>query len=73
MPTLIDEAVLETGEQFLKFFKFEHLPDALQWASRPFGELAVKVAREWPRNAERTVTLRKLLEAKDAAVRCLLP
>jgi hypothetical protein len=30
------------------------------------------VVDKYPQNAERTVTLRKLLEAKDAAVRTLL-
>jgi len=41
----------------------------LQAASRPFCELAAHIIGTLPRNAERTVALRKLLEAKDAAVR----
>jgi hypothetical protein len=57
------------NEPLLQFFKFDHLPPALQGASRPFAELAYKIAGEYPRNPERTVALRKLLEAKDAAVR----
>jgi hypothetical protein len=56
-------------DPLLQFFVYEHLPPALQGTSQPFCDLARRVVAEWPRNAERTVTLRKLLEAKDAAVR----
>jgi len=55
----------------LQFFAYEHLPVKLQGISKPFGELA-KVVADGPQNAETTVALRKLLEAKDAAVRSLL-
>lgn len=55
----------------LKYFKFEHLPPKLQDVSREFSELAVKVAA-LPASPEVTVALRKLLEAKDAAVRASL-
>lgn len=55
----------------MQFFAWEHLPPLLQGVSRPFGELAEKII-ELPRNPERTVALRKLLEAKDAAVRAAL-
>lgn len=55
-----------------QFFAYEHLPEHLQAVSRPFGELAKLVTRDLPRNPERTVALRKLLEAKDAAVRALV-
>jgi hypothetical protein len=55
-----------------QFFRFEHLPLHLQAVSKPFGELAVHLIRTLPSNAERTVALRKLLEAKDCAVRALL-
>ncbi len=57
----------------LKFFAFRHLPEHLQAVSRDFHELAVKTADRAPDNAETTVALRKLLEAKDAAVRAVLP
>ncbi len=59
-------------EHIIQFFAYEHLPPHLQVVSKPFGELAAKVVAELPRNPERTVALRKLLEAKDAAVRALL-
>jgi hypothetical protein len=55
----------------LQFFAFAHLPPHLQEVSRPFGELADKIAAG-PNNAETTAALRKLLEAKDCAVRALV-
>lgn len=55
-----------------QFFAYEHLPSHLQEVSRPFGELAQMIVATLPRNPERTVALRKLLEAKDAAVRAKL-
>lgn len=56
----------------LQFFKYEHLPEHLQNVSRPFGELAKDIVESLPDNPERTTALRKLLEAKDCAVRALL-
>jgi len=56
-------------EPILQFFAYEHLPAHLQAISRTFGELASNLVEVLPRNPERTVALRKLLEAKDAAVR----
>ncbi len=55
----------------LGYFDYGHLPDTLQAISKPFGDLAVQMhalldgmEAEW--------TLRKLLEAKDCAVRAAL-
>jgi hypothetical protein len=59
-------------EHIEQFFAHEHLPPELAHVSRPFGELAKVIVAELPRNPERTVALRKLLEAKDAAVRALI-
>lgn len=56
-------------EHILQFFAFEHLPERLRKVSRPFHEMAHDIIMTLPRNPERTVALRKLLEAKDAAVR----
>ena len=56
----------------LKFFAYSHLPEKLQAVSKPFGDLAQQVAERAPDNQETTVALRKLLEAKDAAVRATL-
>jgi hypothetical protein len=60
------------ADPMLQFFAYEHLPPHLGAVSRPFGELAQRVATELPRNPERTAALRKILEGKDAAVRALL-
>jgi hypothetical protein len=59
-------------EPILQFFAYEHLRDDLKQVSMPFGVLAENIIANLPRNAERTVALRKLLEAKDAAVRAAL-
>jgi hypothetical protein len=56
----------------LQFFSYAHLPPALAEVSKPFCELAEHVEKTLPMNAERTVALRKILEAKDAAVRAFL-
>lgn len=56
----------------LKFFKFDHLPEELRVVSEPFCLLAHAIADDLPDCAEKSVALRKLLEAKDAAVRCKL-
>lgn len=59
-------------EPLLQFFEYEHLPAHLQVVSAPFGLLANDIVHLLPRNPERTVALRKLLEAKDCAVRAVL-
>lgn len=59
-------------EPIMQFFAFAHLPAHLQEISKPFGELAQALVDTLPRNPERTVALRKLLESKDAAVRAKL-
>jgi len=60
-------------EPILRYFHYNHLPERLQSASKPFCDLANFIVETLPRNAERTVALRKLLEAKDAAVRANVP
>jgi hypothetical protein len=60
---------LVPSEPILQFFSFAHLPVTLQVVSEPFCKLATGMVLQLPRNPERTVALRKLLEAKDAAVR----
>jgi hypothetical protein len=56
-------------DRMLQFFKYEHLPPLLASISKDFCDLARKIVAERPQNPERTVCLRKLLEAKDCAVR----
>jgi NAD(P)H-dependent FMN reductase len=55
----------------LQFFRYDHLPAPLQAASKPFSDLAHAVA-DAADNPETTAALRKLLEAKDCAVRAVL-
>lgn len=59
-------------DAIMQFFVYDHLPESLRDISKPFCELAKLVSSKVPRNAERTVALRKLLEAKDAAVRAYI-
>jgi len=59
-------------EPMLQFFVYDHLRGELQNISKPFCDLAGWVVAMVPRNPERTVVLRKLLEAKDCAVRAHL-
>lgn len=59
-------------EDIVQFFEFGHLPAHLQGVSAMFHHMAHTIVRELPRNPERTVALRKLLEAKDAAVRAAI-
>lgn len=56
----------------MQFFAYDHLPERLRAVSMPFAEMANTIVATLPRNPERTVALRKLLEAKDAAVRAAL-
>lgn len=55
-----------------KWFAYEHLPPHLQEVSKPFHDLASNICDNIEPGPERTVALRKLLEAKDAAVRAKL-
>lgn len=56
-------------ERMLKYFAYAHLRSDLQVYSQPFGVLAENICSILPPSPERTVCLRKLLEAKDCAVR----
>jgi hypothetical protein len=61
-PRFVDE------EPLLQFFADEHPPEHLREHSEPFGDLARRLVETLPSNPERTIALRKLLEAKDCAV-----
>jgi hypothetical protein len=61
-------------QQMLELFEYKHLPEHLQEISKPFHDLAHEVAqRSTQRPAEQMTCLRKLLEAKDCAVRMGVP
>lgn len=57
----------------LEYFQYNHLPEGhLRATSAVFNTVAWKMAKQLPSNAETSTSLRKLLEAKDAAVRSAL-
>lgn len=56
-------------ERMLKWFEFGHLPQDLQAVGMHFKHVAIALVSMLRPGPERTVALRKLLEAKDAAVR----
>lgn len=56
----------------IRYFEYEHLPEKLQRISKPFCDLANRMDASLPKGPEASVALRKLLEAKDAAVRAAL-
>lgn len=59
-------------ERMMKWFEFEHLPEHLKATSARFWDIACQITATIEMGPERTVALRKLLEAKDAAVRAKL-
>lgn len=59
-------------QSFMQFFAYSHLPPSLQEVSKPFHEMATHLILTLPRNPESTVAMRKLLEAKDCAVRATI-
>jgi len=56
----------------VQFFAYEHLPEHLKKVSEPFANLALQIDAALPTNPEKTTALRKLLEAKDCAVRAVI-
>jgi len=61
------------GDAIVKYFAFAHLKPELKSVSQHFAAVAFALLRDIPRSAERTAALRKMLEAKDCAVRAALP
>jgi hypothetical protein len=55
-----------------KYFTFAHLPKYLQTVAQPITELAQFMNETLPDGAEKSVGMRKLLEAKDCFVRAAL-
>jgi len=62
--------------RLMRYFAYEHLPPHLQDQSRQFSALAAMLIGRFDPDThdgpELTVALRKLLEAKDAAVRSIV-
>jgi hypothetical protein len=59
-------------DRMLKWFVYKHLPEHLQNISKSFYEQAEFIENNIDPGPERTVSLRKLLESKDAAVRAVV-
>ena len=59
-------------DPIIQFFEFSHLPPPLAEVSQYFHTLAHIIQTTLPNNPEHAMALRKLLEAKDAAVRAKL-
>jgi hypothetical protein len=66
------ESPLVSVEPMMQFFDYQHLPPHLREISAKFFDLATDLVVTLPRNPERSAMLRKLLEAKDCAVRARL-
>jgi hypothetical protein len=75
MPPEFDIVDLGNGniDPIIIYFRYDHLPEPLQSVSKPFADLAMRLVHELPGSAELSTALRKLLEAKDCAVRAALP
>ena len=71
MDSTITDEMIEV-DSILSYFTFAHLPNHLQTISRPFNVIAAEMFAKLERGPERTVCFRKLLEAKDCAVRAAL-
>lgn len=56
-------------EHILQFFSCDYLPPQLQQISASFQAMAYEIISTIPRNQERTVALRKLIESMDATLR----
>jgi hypothetical protein len=56
-------------KNFMQFFKYDHLPPDLREVARPFAVMAAHLLETLPHNPESTVCVRKLMEAKDCALR----
>jgi hypothetical protein len=63
---------MEPESPILRYFEYEHLPAHLQVVSAPFHKLAHLLECSLPAGPEKSAGLRKLLEAKDCAVRAAL-
>lgn len=61
------------SQALLRFFTYAHLPESMQPVSKACADLAQSIETTLPDCAEKTVGLRKLLEAKDCFVRAALP
>lgn len=71
-PRLIGHHAPEPTHALLRWFVSTHLPMDLAQVAGRYRALAIETLRDTKPGAEQTVALRKLLEAKDAAVRAAI-
>lgn len=57
------------GEHILQFFAYSHYAPHLQAVAEPYAALASAIVSTLPRNPERTIALRHLLDSREAALR----
>lgn len=74
---VLEEVVARTDttmsdNSIMQYFAYLHLPSYLQSISRPFALLAQEMDQVLQQGPEKTAGLRKLLEAKDCAVRAFM-
>ena len=72
VPLCPEKIANPSSERMLKWFEYDHLQQPLKKVSSYFFVLAQDLCASCEPGPERTVALRKLLEAKDAAVRAKL-
>lgn len=66
---LADESLHPSTKSLLGFFQFRHLPPPLQEVTCGFASIVAGVVALPGNSPEKTVVLRKLLEARDALIR----
>lgn len=59
-------------DPMLQFFVYSNLRTDLQDIAKPFGDLAQWIIDTIPNNAERALSMRKLLETRDCILRAKL-
>lgn len=64
---------LSPSQELLRYFKYDHLPAPLAEISEQCAALAHFMDEHLPDGPEKTMGIRKLLEAKDCFVRAALP
>lgn len=64
---------LSPSQELLRYFAYDHLPAPLKEISANCADVAEHMEDNLPDGPEKTMGLRKLLEAKDCFVRAALP
>lgn len=64
---------MKAPHALLRHFTYAHLPPHLAEVSLWFAQVAHRMDEQLPDGLEKDAGLRKLLEAKDCAVRAMIP